>query len=388
MSKQNQVITNFLGPGGFHTEINKNHEILIMSQIIIRFGLFFFLSRSLLKENNWMRWLLLKQVGTLFLRFKISDWLRFWNCCCSVSYQLWQQICPTETSMASTLIPFSHVRNLSKQSFGPAVCFQNLTFTRSRALSGAQSGHKQRRAFAQRFPRTAPAPAPALPAPDVDGAGQVRAALLDGLAQPRQRHIRTLRRTATCRDRPRRGHPSSRPSPGPGPTCSSGSSRRLRRRRSSRPSCAPARPSSLSSTSSAILCGVTQSRTPNTFACTTPFVSIGLKYRLSCTLAMAAPGPPARRPGNRARPPRRPITAPAAGSRPEPRPIRGGTVRRHGGAARAGRARERRSRAGRVPRAGPGCSRAPAGTEMDGPRLGIAGEWAALGQLQPWGVIC
>lgn len=43
---------------------------------------------------------------------------------------------------------------------------------------------------------------------------------------------------------------------------------------------------SYSSARTEILYGVTQSLIPNTFAWTTPFVIIGLKYRLSCTLAI------------------------------------------------------------------------------------------------------
>lgn len=54
-------------------------------------------------------------------------------------------------------------------------------------------------------------------------------------------------------------------------------------------------------------------------------------------------------PGKPRAPPRRPITAPAAGARTAPRPIRGGDVRRHRGAAGTGRARERRSGQRRVP---------------------------------------
>lgn len=43
---------------------------------------------------------------------------------------------------------------------------------------------------------------------------------------------------------------------------------------------------SQSSASTEILYGLTQSLMPNTLAWTTPFVIMGLKYRLSCTLAI------------------------------------------------------------------------------------------------------
>lgn len=45
---------------------------------------------------------------------------------------------------------------------------------------------------------------------------------------------------------------------------------------------------SCSKANTAILYGVTQSLIPKIFAWTTPLVIMGLKYKLSCTLAMAS----------------------------------------------------------------------------------------------------